>query len=158
MDALRDLDDALTMIHLFATLPAEQKLKIPNFAVQTSRRLALEWQAYIVRTSSLRKTFISVKGFYFQAEILGQAVTWLVPHQLSQVIEDIISHLKTFSQFNLYNLWRGFKLDWTLSSKVMIYIPGQSQRLRSFNCGISNRRSILILFELSFYKRLTAIF
>ena len=85
VDALRDLDDALTLIHLFATLPADQRRNIPDSAVQISRRLALEWQAYIVKTSSLRKVFIAVKGFYYQAEVLGQTITWLVPHQLSQV-------------------------------------------------------------------------
>lgn len=29
-------------------------------------RLSHEWQAYISRTHSLRKTFISVKGIYYQ--------------------------------------------------------------------------------------------
>ena len=53
--------------------------------VQASRRLALEWQAWVVRTAALRKAFVSVKGFYFQAECAGQPVTWLVPHALSQV-------------------------------------------------------------------------
>lgn len=53
--------------------------------VHTARRLALEWQAYVVRSSALRRVFVSVKGYYFQAELLGQSVTWLVPHQLSQV-------------------------------------------------------------------------
>ena len=39
----------------------------------------------MVRTGALRKAFVSVKGFYFQAECAGQPVTWLVPHSLSQV-------------------------------------------------------------------------
>jgi hypothetical protein len=26
----------------------------------------LEWNAYIARTSSLRRVFVSVKGFYYQ--------------------------------------------------------------------------------------------
>jgi hypothetical protein len=30
------------------------------------RRLVLEWNAYIARTSSLRRVFVSVKGFYYQ--------------------------------------------------------------------------------------------
>ncbi len=45
----------------------------------------MEFQAFVVRTAALRKVFVSVKGFYYQAEIMGQAVTWLVPHSLSQV-------------------------------------------------------------------------
>ncbi len=53
--------------------------------VDTARRLALEWQAFVVRAYALRKVFVSVKGFYYQAEIMGQQVTWLVPHQLAQV-------------------------------------------------------------------------
>ena len=53
--------------------------------LQTSRRLALEWQAWVVRAHALRRVFVSVKGFYFQAHVMGQPVTWLVPHALSQV-------------------------------------------------------------------------
>ena len=44
----------------------------------------MEFQAFVVRTHALRKAFVSVKGFYFQAEVQGQLLTWLVPHQLSQ--------------------------------------------------------------------------
>lgn len=84
-DALRDLDDALTLVHLFATLPADAKVGIPSKAVALATRLALEWQAYVARTASLRAAFISVKGFYYQALVHGQKITWLVPHHLTQV-------------------------------------------------------------------------
>lgn len=66
LDALRDVDDALCMVHLFATLPADGGQAIPAAAVATSRRIVLEWQAFCVRTSAIRKAFISVKGYYFQ--------------------------------------------------------------------------------------------
>ena len=57
---------------------------IPPERCHAARRLTLEFQAYVTRTQSLRKSFISVKGVYFQAEVLGQTVTWLTPHALGQ--------------------------------------------------------------------------
>lgn len=35
-------------------------------------RLSHEWQAYISRTHKLRKTFISVKGIYYQVRAMLQ--------------------------------------------------------------------------------------
>jgi pescadillo len=66
VDALRDLDDALCMVHLFATLPGDEGQAIPAERVQMSRRIVLEWQAFCCRTAAMRKAFISVKGFYLQ--------------------------------------------------------------------------------------------
>ncbi|PRW18309.1 pescadillo-family BRCT domain-containing [Chlorella sorokiniana] len=101
VDALRDLDDPLTLVHLFAVLPAEKAHGIPAPAVQLARRLALEWQAWVVRSHALRKAFISVKGYYFQAEVQGQAVTWLVPHATSQVLPPDVDYkvMLTFLEF-----------------------------------------------------------
>ncbi|PQP96487.1 pescadillo homolog [Prunus yedoensis var. nudiflora] len=89
IDALRDLDDCLTMVHLFAALPAiEERIEVKR--IHNCRRLSHEWQAYISRTHKLRKVFVSVKGIYYQAEVKGQKVTWLTPHPLQQVLtEDI---------------------------------------------------------------------
>ncbi|KAL4432847.1 hypothetical protein ABPG77_008173 [Micractinium sp. CCAP 211/92] len=101
VDALRDLDDPLTMVHLFAVLPAERAHGIPPPVVALARRLALEWQAWVVRAHALRKTFISVKGFYYQAEVQGQTVTWLVPHATSQVLPPDVDYkvMLTFLEF-----------------------------------------------------------
>jgi pescadillo protein len=43
--------------------------------VELAKRLALEWCAWVVRTSALRKVFISVKGIYFQAGVGGENVS-----------------------------------------------------------------------------------
>ncbi|KAK8971484.1 hypothetical protein KSP40_PGU014285 [Platanthera guangdongensis] len=101
VDALRDLDDCLTMVHLFATLPAIEGEHIQVDRIHNCRRLSHEWQAYIARTHCLRKTFISVKGIYYQAELEGQKITWLTPHALQQVLtEDVdFNVMNTFLEF-----------------------------------------------------------
>ncbi|OVA06224.1 Pescadillo [Macleaya cordata] len=75
IDALRDLDDCLTMVHLFAILPAVESKNIQVKRIYNCRRLSHEWQVYISRTHRLRKTFTSVKGIYYQADVKGQKIT-----------------------------------------------------------------------------------
>jgi pescadillo protein len=53
---------------------------------------------YVIASQSLRKTFVSIKGIYFQAEIHGQTITWVVPHHFSQEVGKLISKVSgTFS-------------------------------------------------------------
>lgn len=85
-DALRDLDDPLSLVHLFAALPSDAKAGVPAAAVAASRAVATEWAAWCARSRSLRRAFISVKGYYFQASVRGHSVTWLAPHALAQVL------------------------------------------------------------------------
>lgn len=101
VDALGDLDDCLTMVHLFAALPTLQNEKVTVKRIQNCRRLSHEWQAYIVRTHKLRRNFISVKGIYYQAEVEGQKITWVTPHALQQVLTDDVDFnvMLTFLEF-----------------------------------------------------------
>ena len=82
VDALRDLDDALCLIHLFASLSPSKF--VPAARVQACTKLAREFQAYVARTHGLRATFLSIKGTYYQAELFGVSVTWIVPHSFAQ--------------------------------------------------------------------------
>ncbi|CAD7697662.1 unnamed protein product [Ostreobium quekettii] len=131
IDALRDLDDPLTMVHLFACLPAVEKtdVNIPQNMCELAKRLAMEFQAYIARTHSLRKVFISVKGYYYQAEVMGQCVTWLAPHQVSQLIPEDVDWmvLTTFLEFyETMMTFVNFKLYHSLSLR---YPPVLDKRL-----------------------------
>ncbi|XP_012833829.1 PREDICTED: pescadillo homolog isoform X2 [Erythranthe guttata] len=124
IDALRDLDDCLSMVHLFAALPAVDRAvdgeKIPVERVHNCRRLSHEWLAYISRTHKLRKTFISVKGIYYQAEVEGQIVTWLTPHALQQVLPEVdyrvlltfLEFYETLLAFVNYKLYRSINVNY----------------------------------------------
>lgn len=53
MDALRDLDDALSMCFLFSTFPRTGKCHVQT--IQLCRRLAVEFLNYVIASRSLRK-------------------------------------------------------------------------------------------------------
>lgn len=78
IDGIKDLDDCLTLLFLFSTFPSLRL--IPREQSALCRRLTIEFLHYVIASKSLRKVFISIKGYYFQAEIKGQKVTWIVPH------------------------------------------------------------------------------
>jgi pescadillo protein len=99
--AVRDLDDAVSMLALFQALSADQKRDIPAEAVAEASRLYQEFQLYVIRAQALRKVFASIKGYYFQAEICGQPVTWLAPHQFAQELPPEVDFrvMLTFLEF-----------------------------------------------------------
>ena len=78
IDALRDLDDCLTLCFLFSTFPS--MAHIPRDQTVLCRRLTVEFLNAVIAAKALRKVFVSIKGYYYQAEIKGQAITWIVPH------------------------------------------------------------------------------
>lgn len=81
VDALRDLDDCLTLCFLFSTFPSLKK--VPPDQSLLCRRLTVEFMHAVIAAKALRKVFVSVKGYYYQAELEGQTITWIVPHHFS---------------------------------------------------------------------------
>jgi len=81
LDALADIDDALSMAHLFAGLPADKPVEAER--VSTATRLVREWQHIVVRARGLRKAFISVKGYYFQVRPASVAKPPVAPYRAS---------------------------------------------------------------------------
>ncbi|PVI02338.1 hypothetical protein DM02DRAFT_559960 [Periconia macrospinosa] len=82
VDALRDLDDALSMLFLFANLPSSEH--VPAKTISLCQKLCHEFEHYVIVSHSLRKSFLSIKGIYYQATIQGQDILWLVPYRFVQ--------------------------------------------------------------------------
>uniref|UniRef100_A0A0K8TSB2 Pescadillo homolog n=1 Tax=Tabanus bromius TaxID=304241 RepID=A0A0K8TSB2_TABBR len=78
IDAIKDLDDCLTLLFLFSTFPSLRF--VPREQSALCRRLTVEFLHAVIAARAIRKVFISIKGYYFQADIKGQKVTWIMPH------------------------------------------------------------------------------
>ena len=99
LDALRDLDDCLSMLFLFANLPSTSA--VPAKMVARCERLCLEFQHYLIVSRSLTKSFLSIKGIYYQANIQGEDILWLVPYKFNQrIVGDVDFRIMgTFIEF-----------------------------------------------------------
>lgn len=64
------MDDPLTMAHLFANLDQQGDYRDATELYSSASRLCTEFQAYVIKTHSLRKMFVSVKGYYYQVCIV----------------------------------------------------------------------------------------
>ncbi|KAF8633998.1 hypothetical protein AX15_001172 [Amanita polypyramis BW_CC] len=121
VDSVRDIDDALCMVFLFASLPASDRL--PPELVESCSRLASEWQLYVMHTRSLRKVFLSIKGIYYQAEIMDQPVTWLIPYQFTQHVPPDVDVRVMLTFLELYQTLLGFVFFKLYTDAGLIYPP-----------------------------------
>uniref|UniRef100_A0A8C5JTY2 Pescadillo homolog n=1 Tax=Junco hyemalis TaxID=40217 RepID=A0A8C5JTY2_JUNHY len=121
VDALRDLDDALSMCFLFSTFPRTGKCHVQT--VQLCRRLAVEFQNFVIASRSLRKVFLSIKGIYYQAEVLGQPITWITPYAFAHDHPTDVDYrvMATFTEF--YTTLLGFVNFRLYQSLNLLYPP-----------------------------------
>lgn len=121
IDSLRDLDDALSTLSLFANLPSSSNIA-PEITSQCAR-LCAEWQLYVMRTHSLRKVFLSIKGIYFQAVVHGQEITWLVPYMFTQNVPSDVDFRVMMTFLELYQTLMGFVLYKLYTDENLVYPP-----------------------------------
>lgn len=134
IDAIKDLDDCLTLLFLFSTFPALKQ--VTRDQTTLCRRLTVEFMHYVIAAKALRKVFVSIKGYYFQAEIKGHMVTWIVPHyypyQPQARGEVDFRIMSTFVEF--YTIMNGF-VNFRLYSGLNLLYPPQ------FNVSLDSEES-----------------
>lgn len=139
--AIQDMDDALSCVGMFARLNPMPAENITGETINECRAIMDHWNALVANLGCLDKTFVSVKGFYYQANILGQEVLWLVPHDFPASVTpdvdlvllsyflDLYKNLLKFVLFKLYNL-SGYKYPPT---KIMV---GAQHRMGWMNMNL----------------------
>ena len=129
IDALRDLDDALCLLSLFASFPQHQSLELDPKDIEMATRLYKEWMTYCTISQAFKKSFYSIKGIYYQVEIMGQNITWISPYQFNQKLPFDIDYkvIGTFKEFYIHLLrFVNFKLYSEMDIK---YPPSELQGL-----------------------------
>lgn len=126
IDALRDLDDCLTLCFMFASLP--RRKTIPSYLIALCRRLTVEFMHVVIASRALRAVFVSIKGIYYQVELRGQIITWLVSHNFSfepQSTDEVdFGTMTTFVEF--YTTVLGF-INFRLYHLMNLNYPPQLQ-------------------------------
>ncbi len=127
IDALRDLDDCLSMLFLFANLPSTPT--VPAKMIARCERLCLEFEHYLIVSNSLRKSFLSIKGIYYQATIQGQDILWLVPYKFNQRVTGDVDFriMGTFVEF--YQTLLGF-VNFRLYTSIGLVYPPKFDKTR----------------------------
>ncbi|XP_026190469.1 pescadillo homolog [Cyclospora cayetanensis] len=99
LSAIEDIDDCLCTVFLIASLPSAASRGLPPERSLLSVQLCDEFLLLLSHLRALRKAFVSIKGFFFQAELLGRQVTWVLPHAFAQALPPEIDCrvLDTFS-------------------------------------------------------------
>ena len=107
-DALGDLDDALTLTYLFASLPGEGDIS-PKVTTK-AQAMAAAWGAYCATTSTITKSFISVKGVYLEASVQNVPIRWVVPHSFVQWMPENVDYRVMMTFFEFYETLLSFVL------------------------------------------------
>ncbi|OLY85491.1 Pescadillo-like protein [Smittium mucronatum] len=134
-DAIRDIDDALSMLSLFAIMPASYKTG-NNSTLNNSRKLLAEFMHYIMITNKLKKTFLSIKGIYYQAEIAGQTITWVAPYQFSQHVPRDVDFRVMWSFLEFYRALIGFVNCKLYKDANLVYPPKIDYELENLGVGL----------------------
>ncbi|KAJ2757752.1 mRNA-binding ribosome synthesis protein nop7, partial [Coemansia nantahalensis] len=114
--------------------------RVTKETVDECKRLSTEFMHYVIHARALRKVFLSIKGIYYQAEIHGQSITWIVPYQFSQQVPTDVDFrvMATFLQF--YQTLLGF-VNYRLFTAVnLTYPPRLDQALDDNAAGLGSLR------------------
>ncbi|EPY43887.1 pescadillo [Angomonas deanei] len=110
IDAVKDIDDAMSMISLYAFLSPEVYSNttiethhaLPSGLHERAQAVCRDWNDYVVRAQNLTRGFISIKGYYYEAIVKGERIRWLCPHEYAHKFPSGIQQYVMLSFLEFY--------------------------------------------------------
>lgn len=129
--ALQDMQDPLNLVHLFSTLPTNPipgKTIVPTEVIAECGRLINEWKVWAIRTHSLRKVFLGIKGVYYECEVPGHGgdtvkVRWLEGYEFQQHVPTDVDFRILLTFLELYRTLIAFILYKLYNDQNLVYPP-----------------------------------
>lgn len=124
-DALKDLDDCLSTLALFSSLPSHRLFKVDPERIKISRALVDFFKIYVVSKGCLEKVFLAVNGVYYQAKVEGQTIVWMEPYSFTSILPFDVDYkvILTFQEF--YQTMMKFTLFRLYKSEEWAFPPVQ---------------------------------
>lgn len=135
-DAIRDIDDALNMIFLFSNLPATDRVSAR--VIRDAQAISNQWMAYVAKERLLRKVFISIKGVYYQADIRGEEVRWVVPFKFPENIPRDIDFRIMLTFLEFYSTLLHFVLYKLYTDSGLVYPPKIDEKKDKIISGLAS--------------------
>ncbi|CCE62938.1 hypothetical protein TPHA_0D03020 [Tetrapisispora phaffii CBS 4417] len=134
-DAIRDIDDALNMLFLFANLPATDQISAK--ITKDANVICNQWLAFVARERLVRKVFVSIKGIYYQATVRGEEVRWLVPYKFPENIPTDIDFRIMLTFLEFYSTLLHFVLYKLYTDSGLVYPPKVDLNKSKIMSGLS---------------------
>lgn len=135
-DAIRDIDDALNMLFLFANLPATDQ--VSSTITREAQAICNQWLAFVARERLVRKVFVSIKGVYYQADVRGEEVRWLVPYKFPENIPSDVDFRIMLTFLEFYSTLMHFVLYKLYTDIGLVYPPKLDVQKDKIISGLSS--------------------
>lgn len=122
-DALKDLDDPLTLLSLLSKFPVHRLFKISPEKVEIAKILTLIFKNFVVSQQLLSKVFLSIKGIYFQAIINNQKVTWIEPYPFATTLPFDVDYKIILTFTEVHQVILKFVLFKLFKENNLVYPP-----------------------------------
>lgn len=150
--ALQDLNDPLSLLALFERLgkkPVPGRTEVSVDVIQECGRIIAEWKVWAIKTHSLRKVFLSIKGVYYECDVPSVAggtdtvpVRWLEPWEFKQTVPTDVDFRILLTFLDLYRTLTSFVLFKLYTDENLVYPPPLDVKMDEDGEGVGKFRLV----------------